>query len=96
VLDEHGRYVAANRMACELSGYERDELLEVGARGLAADPDRIPDVMAAMASGELQSGRAPLKRKDGILVDCEYRVGATRSGGLPFYVLVFWSPATAS
>jgi hypothetical protein len=25
-------------------------------------------------------------------VTCEYRVGGTRCGGLPFHVLVFWEP----
>jgi PAS domain S-box-containing protein len=93
VLDEEGRYVAANRMACELSGYTREELLAGGARLLAPQPDRVADVMAHMASGSLEGGTAPLKRKDGTIVECEYRVGATRSGGLPFFVLVFWLPA---
>jgi PAS domain S-box-containing protein len=95
VLDEEGRYVAANRMACELSGYCREELLEVGARGLAVNPDAVPDVMASMASGKLDAGTASLKRKDGSVIECEYRVGETRSGGLPFFVLVFWQPAAA-
>ena len=93
VLDEQGQYIAANRMACQLSGYSRDELLRAGARGLAVDPDSVPDVMAQMASGKLDSGTATLRRKDGTLLTCEYRVGATRSGGLPFYVFVFWEPA---
>jgi hypothetical protein len=37
-----------------------------------------------------------MKRKDGSGITCEYRVGATRSGGLPFYVIVFWETATES
>jgi PAS domain S-box-containing protein len=93
VLDEQGRYVAANRMACELTGYDRDELLRIGARGLAPDPEAVPGLMTAMANGELEAGNAALKRSDGSLLECEYRVGATRSGGLPFYVLVFWTPS---
>jgi PAS domain S-box-containing protein len=92
VLDEQGRYLAANRMACELSGYSREELLEGGARALALDPSSLPETMAHMASGELTGGVGQMKRQDGSVLRCEYRVGATRSGGLPFYVIVFWEP----
>ena len=97
VLDENGTYLAANRLACELSGYARDELLEGGARALALDPDRVPGTMRSMANGDLRGGVAQMKRKDGTAVTCEYRVGETRSGGLPFYVVVFWEqPASDS
>lgn len=90
VLDEQGRYLAANRLACKLSGYLREELLDGGARALAFDPQSVPNTMARMASGDLQGGIAEMKHKDGRGITCEYRVGATRSGGLPFYVIVFW------
>jgi PAS domain S-box-containing protein len=90
VLDENGRYLAANRLACELSGYEREELLEGGARALALDPDRVPRTMRSMVNGDLRGGVAQMRCKDGSAVTCEYRVGETRSGGLPFYVVVFW------
>ena len=90
VLDENGTYLAANRLACELSGYEREELLEGGARALALDPDRVPSMMRSMVNGELHDGVARMRRKDGTAVTCEFRVGETRSGGLPFYVVVFW------
>ncbi len=93
VLDDQGRYLAANRLACELSGYIREELLDGRARALAFDPQSVPNTMARMASGELQGGIAEMKRKDGSGITCEYRVGATRSGGLPFYVIVFWETA---
>lgn len=90
VLDEEGNYLAANRLACRLSGYTREELLAGGARALAIDPDRVPDTMSRMMSGDLHGGVARMKHKDGSAVTCEYRVGETRSGGLPFYVVVFW------
>jgi PAS domain S-box-containing protein len=92
VLDEQGRYLAANRMACELSGYSREELLGGGARALALDPGTVPMTMARMASGDLRGGTAQMRRKDGSAITCDYRVGATRSGGLPFFVIVFWEP----
>jgi PAS domain S-box-containing protein len=92
VLDEEGRYLAANRLACTLSGYTRDELLHGGAQALAFEPDRVPATMALMQAGDLQAGVAELKRKDGEPLRCEFRVGATRSGGLPYFILVFWEP----
>ena len=93
VLDERGQYLAANRLACELSGYSREELLEGGAQALSFDEQSLPDTMAQMVSGDLRHGIARMKRRDGTGVTCEYRVGATRSGGLPFYVIVFWEKA---
>ncbi|HEX2292946.1 MAG TPA: PAS domain S-box protein [Gaiellaceae bacterium] len=91
VLDEDGRYLAANRFACELTGYTREELLRGGATALAFEPGRVPEVMAHMAKGTLRVGTSELRRKDGTAAACEYRLGATRSGGLPYFVLVFWT-----
>jgi PAS domain S-box-containing protein len=90
VLDEAGRYLAANRTACRLTGYERDELLDRGPTDLAAEPDKVPAKLEEMAAGGLAYGRTRLRRSDGSLIPIEYRVGATRSGGLPYFVFVFW------
>ncbi|HEV2902571.1 MAG TPA: PAS domain S-box protein [Gaiellaceae bacterium] len=90
VLDEEGRYLAVNRRACELAGYTREELLDGGAKAIAFEPQLLPDTVAHMAGGYLRPGVTRLKRKDGTPVTCEYQLGATRSGGLPFFVVVFW------
>jgi PAS domain S-box-containing protein len=95
VLDEEGRYLAANRLACRLSGYTREELLAGGAAALVFDRARLKTAMELMASGDLHSGTAVLKRKDGTALSCEYRVGETRSGGMPFFVVVFWERTEA-
>jgi PAS domain S-box-containing protein len=95
VLDEEGRYLAANRLACRLSGYTREELLAGGAAALVFDRARLKTAMELMASGDLHSGTAVLKRKDGTALACEYRVGETRSGGMPFFVVVFWEQSEA-
>ena len=92
VLDEHGTFLAANRMACQLVGYEREELLTKVSIDLAADPSVVPARLREMASGRLEQGIGQLRRKDGELFDVQYRVGATRSGGLPYFVFVFWQP----
>lgn len=90
VVDDEGRYLAANRKACELSGYSREELLRMSPADLASDPTVVPTRLEEMATGRLQHGLTQLRRKDGELIDIEYRVGATRSGGLPHYLVTFW------
>lgn len=90
VLDENGRFLAANRMACRITGYTREDLLARGPADLAADPTVVPMRLEEMANGQLQRGATPMRREDGTLVPVEWRVGATRSGGLPYFVLVFW------
>ena len=93
VLDETGRYLAANRMACRLTGYSREELLALNPGDLAVDPTNVASTLRAMANGDLQHGVGRIRCKDGQCVSLEYRVGETRSGGLPFYVIVFWEQA---
>jgi PAS domain S-box-containing protein len=94
VLDENGTYLAANRMACRLTGYSREELLALTPKDLAANPEGVSQTLRAMAEGRLEHGVGKIRCKDGRCVSLEYRAGATRSGGLPFYVLVFWEHAT--
>lgn len=91
VLDETGRYLAANRTACRLTGCTREELLELGPRDFALEPESVPAKLAEMAEGRLTSGTTRIRRRDGALIPVEYRVGATRSGGLPYFVVVFWA-----
>ena len=90
VFDETGTFLAANRMACELTGYEREELLTKRSPDLAADPAVVPARLREIASGRLEHGVGKLRRKDGEIRDVQYRGGATRSGGLPYFVFVFW------
>jgi PAS domain S-box-containing protein len=95
VLDEEGRYLAANRLACKLSGYTREELLAGGAGVLSLEPSGGEVTMHRMTVGDVQAGTAELKRKDGSGLACEYRLGATRSGGMPFFIVVFWEQVKA-
>jgi PAS domain S-box-containing protein len=90
VLDEHGRLLAANRTACRLTGYPREELLEKRPGELDADPASVPYRLTEMASGRLEHGTTRMRRQDGGVIEVEFRVGATRSGGLPYFVFVFW------
>jgi PAS domain S-box-containing protein len=94
VLDEQGRYLAANRMACRLTGYAREELLRLTPTDLAAHPANVPAKLAELAEGRPLSGQTQLRRQDGAVVSVAYRAGETRSGGLPYFVLVFWEDAS--
>jgi PAS domain S-box-containing protein len=87
VLDEHGRYVAVNEHACELSGYERDEIvgLEIG----TFNPHLAAEYAAALEEGKL-AGDTTLTRKDGTQVDVSFRASSTRVSGLPFLLVVCW------
>jgi PAS domain S-box-containing protein len=93
VLDETGHYLAANRAACRLAGCTREELLELGPSDFALEPDNVPAKLEEMAEGRLTSGTTRMRRRDGSLIPIEFRVGATRSGGLPHFVVVFWEQA---
>jgi PAS domain S-box-containing protein len=95
VLDENGHYLAANRMACRLTGYSREDLLARGTADLATDPGVVSTRLEQMAKGRLEQGATRMRREDGTLMAVEYRVGATRSGGLPYFVLVFWEAEPA-
>lgn len=94
VLDETGRYLAANRTACRLTGYERRELLARAPGDLAVEPEVVGHELEEMAAGLLARGTTGIRRRDGSVIDVEYRVGATRSGGLPYFVLLFWERDT--
>ena len=87
VADEHGRYVAVNRMACEMTGYSREELLGLDVRTVAKD---ISDYKHAI-EGSKHAGSVALVRKDGSEVEVDWGSGSTRIAGMPFYVGICWS-----
>ena len=72
---DSGRYIAANEYACELTGYERSELIgrPVGELSL-----------------QRGSGVSALRCKDGATIDVEYRAVEATLSGLPVMVGLFW------
>jgi PAS domain S-box-containing protein len=92
--DEH--YVAVNDAACELSGYTRQELLELPLRELAADPDQTLQNLKRVASGKRTAGSARMRRKDGTVIDVEYRAARATIAGMPFLVAVYWRAAAGT
>ncbi|MFN2426651.1 MAG: PAS domain S-box protein [Candidatus Binatia bacterium] len=76
VADEGGRIVEANREACGLLGYTREEILELSVYDI--DPDLSEDEAARLLAGISHKGHLAverrLKRKDGSVFPVELRV----------------------
>jgi PAS domain S-box-containing protein len=87
VLDEHGRYIAVNDRACELSGFGRDEI--VGRAIGSFNPHLARQYADGLANRRL-GGRTFVERKDGTRIEVRYRASETRVSKLPFLVVVFW------
>jgi PAS domain S-box-containing protein len=90
VFEDDENYVAVNDAACRLSGYTREELLDLPVRRLAADPDRTLRNLKRVASGERTNGTARMLRKDGTVIEVGYRASRTTIAGMPFLVAVYW------
>lgn len=82
VTDHEGRYISANKSACDLTGYSRDELLQMRVGDLVAESERG----YAQERFELlkETGRTlkyrVLKRKDGSCVTVEAHATAVGDG----------------
>jgi PAS domain S-box-containing protein len=79
VFDDARNFVAFNAAYCELTGYSREEILELGTgRHLLADDDSA-------------DGSARLRRKDGTVVSVGYRLIETNVSAMP-YTIALVSP----
>ncbi|HZR96723.1 MAG TPA: PAS domain-containing protein [Gaiellaceae bacterium] len=89
VYDDDGRYVAMNKKAEEMLGYERDELLtrDVG-DFTAGGIDRT-----VLLKPEVREGVRLVKRKDGTTVPVAFVVAPTRVASLAFFIAVWWELA---
>jgi PAS domain S-box-containing protein len=96
VLDERGAYAAVNRHACELTGYERAELLAQGAAALAVNGSAAHDRLEPLTVGETAGGRSEIRRRDGSVLPISFRSARTTAAGLPFFVLIFWETGAAT
>ena len=93
VFDDEGRYLSVNRFACELLGYERDDLLRrcVGELSALTPEVAIESYFRAVQSG-VESTTA-VRHADGSVVQLHFRASATRVAGMPVYVGVAWPAA---
>jgi PAS domain S-box-containing protein len=92
VADENQRYLAVNKYACELLGYEREEILELGVTDVAVNTGAAEDYEQMMRSGG-HVGMAILRRKDGTELPMNFRASQTTVGGMDVYVGVCWPVA---
>ena len=89
VADENGTRIAVNQAACELTGYEREELLalpieELSGRNFRDHERKLLD----FARHGRAPGRMPLRQKDGAIVAVEYRWLPTRVAGMDLYLFL--------
>lgn len=84
VADDAGRYTEANPAACQLTGYSREELVTMSVWDLTPTPDVEQGralwqrfVRDGKASGEYR-----LRRRDGVIIDIEFRSVANAMPGM--------------
>jgi PAS domain S-box-containing protein len=94
VLDEEGRYLAANRAASRFSGYSRGELLGLRTTDLSADPAHTTDTIESVFRTGSGAGIRKLLRADGSILPVQYRLAPARLGPDRLMVAAWW-PAEA-
>lgn len=89
VADDDQRYLAVNAYACELLGYDRDELLELRVTDVAVNDSATADYLGLHRRG-VHTGVTVLRRKDGTELPMNFRASQTLVGGMELYVGVCW------
>ena len=87
VADQDMRYVAVNRHACELLGYDEEELLQLGVSDIATY-DEARNEYSQMVEQAYMRGRSRLRCKDGEHVWLYYSAGQVDIDGQRLYVSV--------
>jgi PAS domain S-box-containing protein len=84
LMDDAGRYVDANPAACQLLGYDREELLGLNVADVTPGADRgqIPELMRQFLTAGTLNGEYTLLCKDGSTREVEYRSVANILPGL--------------
>jgi PAS domain S-box-containing protein len=83
------RYVAANAYACELLGYDREELIGRRVGDLRPNPE-LQRQLDEIVEGNRSSGDVTVVRKDGGELALSYRVAGTSLAGLDSVIFFFW------
>lgn len=86
VADEDLNYVAVNQYACDILGYTREELLSRKVTDVESDAGMgVGDTEALRAPG---SGRSRFQRKDGTVLEIDYRTSQATVAGMALFVSV--------
>lgn len=88
VFDEDRNCVAVNAAACALTGYTRQELLDLDVVALAVRPERAERRLREVARGKRSAGREIVRRKDGTTVPVSYQVAETQLAGATFFISI--------
>ncbi|MGZ8783079.1 MAG: PAS domain S-box protein [Gaiellaceae bacterium] len=89
LASDDGRYLAVNAYACELLGYERDELLELRVTDVAVN-EEAGEEFGALRRSTTSTGSTTLRRKDGTELSMHYRAGTTTVAGMALYIGICW------
>ena len=89
VADDDGKYLAVNAYACELLGYDREELLALRVTDVAVNEGAAADYAAMQRQGR-HGGTTTLRHKDGSEVEMQVRACETTVGGMRVYAGVCW------
>jgi PAS domain S-box-containing protein len=91
-----GRYLHVSEYACELLRYDREELLgfKLGQLSQRSGAELAARVERFRREGHA-TGRAPVRRKDGALIELEYRAFRTSVGGEDGFVSLARLPEPA-
>jgi PAS domain S-box-containing protein len=87
VADQEMRYVAVNRYACDLLGYDEQELLQLRVSDIASY-EEAPEEYSQMVAQAYIHGRSRLRCKDGEHVWLSYAAGQVDIDGQRLYVSI--------
>jgi PAS domain S-box-containing protein len=91
VFDDARNFVAFNAAYCELTGYSREEILEVKGGGrLLVDGESEQAFEHALTGGAVGVGSARMRRKDGGVIAVGYRLIETNVSALPYTIALVW------
>jgi PAS domain S-box-containing protein len=90
VFNDARTYLAANATYCALTGYSRDEIIDlrVGHNLLLEEIDQAEFIRRV--TDHQQLGQAVIRRKDGTALPVSYMVIPTEVSGRPCYLGLVW------
>jgi PAS domain S-box-containing protein len=95
VFSDDGRYIACNAAFCALTGFSRDEIIQMRV-GVDLAPEDTSNVglFRDIVTGRAHTGTGDLRRKDGTVVTVDVVAIATHVASLPYFVVVYWEQAS--
>ncbi len=79
LVTPEGRFLEVNRAFLDLYGYTRDELQQVNAADLYANPADRDDLLSRLAESGFVSDEVRYRRKDGTIIECQRSVVGRRN-----------------